>query len=151
MVNYAKTMKGGAIFLAGHFMATILEWMLPNLISLFYDTTVIPEGANIASYIWYGLLVTFFLIYLVIPMYYVIDGMLEPEPKNNHILGIASGALFFIFGMGVTLAGYFWIPILADMIDTPLLQGLFWVGFILYWTTAIVVTPAYQIIHKNRS
>lgn len=61
------------------------------------------------------------------------------------------GILLAVFGIILTIYGWFWIPNIADMLPIGLLKGFFWFGLVCTWLLAFVVTPYMYIIGGNGS
>ena len=51
-----------------------------------------------------------------------------------------------IIGLLITVFGWFIIPAMSDIIEITQLKAIFWIGLIIYWTLAVVITPVLMIM-----
>lgn len=61
------------------------------------------------------------------------------------------GILLAVFGIVLTIVGWFWIPAIADILSLTLLKSIFYLGLLTIWILAVVVIPANLIMGGNGS
>lgn len=59
------------------------------------------------------------------------------------------GVLLAIFGIVLTIVGWFWIPAIADALSIGLLKAIFYIGLLVCWILSFVVIPANLIMGGN--
>lgn len=59
------------------------------------------------------------------------------------------GVLLAVFGLVLTVFGWFWIPAIAGFMEITLLKGMFYIGFFLTWVLSFIVTPTIYIMGGN--
>ena len=101
-------------------------------------------SSDIGPVIWFGIIILWIVMAIVMPMYYIVTGL--QEEGGHAILNASIGVLIFIFGMALTLKGWFWVTGFAGLSDTPLVTAIFWVGFLLSWISTVFVVPAALIV-----
>lgn len=55
------------------------------------------------------------------------------------------GIVGMIFALLITVFGWFMIPALSDILPIASLKAIFWIGIIIYWVLACIVTPILMI------
>lgn len=146
MTNLAKVAKGFAFFMAGYFIVIILNFIIPPTITAMdgiFPTTEL-EGT-----IWFGLIILYLLIMMVLPLYFVVTGLQEESSISKPIEAIL-GILIFIFAMAITIKAWYMVPTLSGL-ATGFTLVLFWIGLTIVWLALAVVTPAYMIINSFKN
>ena len=59
--------------------------------------------------------------------------------------GVA-GVLGLIIALLLTIFGWFMVQAGADIMPSPTLKTMYWVGFLLYWVLAVIATPMLMIM-----
>lgn len=54
--------------------------------------------------------------------------------------------LGLIFGLMITVLGWYLFPALADILPIASLKAIYWIGIILFWASAVIVTPLIMIM-----
>lgn len=57
-----------------------------------------------------------------------------------------TGILLAVFGILLTIAGWFWIPAFDSFFEIDLMRGIFWIGLLTTWISAFVITPYTLIV-----
>ena len=52
----------------------------------------------------------------------------------------------FVFGIMITVFGWYLVGALSDIIPVTSLKTIFWIGAILFWISAVVISPLLMIL-----
>lgn len=63
-----------------------------------------------------------------------------------NILKITGGVLWFILGLVITYLSYYTVDIFVGQMEITLMKIIFWIGLIVMWSLAMLITPVYLII-----
>lgn len=146
MVNIKKTVIGTGTFLLGYFVCLILQHVIPALM----DVVEASLGNTVSGIMWFGTIIIWVLAMVVIPIGYIIWGILEETEMKNPVFGFATSALYFVFALAFTYFTWYMITPLQSMFSYPLLIGLFWTGLISLWVLNVIAVPTYLIIETKR-
>ena len=130
-------------FFVGMFVCIIIEAMATPLSELLTSAT--NDGI-----VWFGIILVYVLAMVIIPLGYIIVGLREQE-SNQSMFGIASGVLYFILAIMLTIFGWFWITAFSELITDGTLLVVFWVGLSSTWITAVLIAPAMKIISASKT
>lgn len=150
MVNLAYITKGVGVFLATVFISILayqLILVLAGVVNDVSDENAI--GDSIEAIIWFGVILVWVLGTLAIPAHYYYKGLTEEDdlsPISKSLIGI----IIFIFGILLTVKGWYLAPAIASFLDTTLQIILFWIGLILTWATIVIATPFYCILDATQ-
>ena len=59
--------------------------------------------------------------------------------------------LVFIFGIMITVAMWYWVPIISNILPHVILTALFWIGLVSCWGLTVIATPISMIINGKGS
>jgi hypothetical protein len=133
------------MFFFGAYMVSLtLYFLMPPLVAALTSSAEMQGLADLA------LIMIWILGLIVVPSAMVVQGLRDTDDTNGSILGIASGVLFFVFGVLLTVFGWFMMVGLGSVVE-GMLAGIFWVGLVLVWVLTVVVTPIMQIMDSSKN
>jgi len=152
MVDYSKIFKGEIFFFIGFIIIVILNMVIggstgEGLISILNDTTSGYELSIIGQVIWFGLIIIYLLIGVVMPIIYIYQGI-TTDTGGDHVVNILVAILMFIFNMVITFKGWFMIVGISSITSDSFLLAVFWIGFALVWSMITIISPIYIIIQN---
>jgi hypothetical protein len=66
-----------------------------------------------------------------------------------NIGGTNIGVIGFLVGLLLTLVGWYMVVAISEAMPIALLSATYWIGFIINWTLAVIITP-FMIITRGR-
>lgn len=144
MTDLKMVSKGVCYFFVGFIISLIAYHLLPTILDLFTNTN--QEGIG-----YIGVILIWAIAIIVFPAGITAQGLRQPEEGENTVFGIAAGVVYFIFGILLTIFGWFMIAGLNNMIDETLLKVIFWIGFTLIWVLAVIIAPMMKITHASET
>lgn len=149
MVNIKKSLIGSGIFAIGYAYAAISQFIYPIMLN------VIPLGDTLEGIIWFGIIITWVLAMLILPIGMWYYALTERTEIDNPVFMGTLAFLWFILSLCFTYFTYYWTTPLTAIFTTEypnvriLLLALFWIGIILTWVTNVIVIPARLIIESK--
>ena len=110
--------------------------MLP-LIEIFNDLGWIFD--DIGTLVWFLFFSVCFLAMLIIPNFFVYQGIVTVESHKNKLSSSAQAGLWFILGILGTIMLWWIFPAMAELFDYTWLTNLFWVSLFIHWILSIPV------------
>ncbi len=141
MVNIITILKGNGLFLMGYGFAVISQWIFPILVDFLND--------KLGGLVWLGIILTWVLALIIIPLGLIIYGLTEKSESRN-MFGMIFGILYGLFAMLLAYFTYFWTATLTSILEYPLLVTLFWVGYIIIFIMNIIIVPVVHIIEVKQ-
>lgn len=149
MVNIYKSLIASGTFLIGYGYTALSQFIYPPLL------TTLPLGDTLEGLVWFGIILTWALTMIIIPVGFWYYGLTESSGIDNPVFKATLGGLWFIMGLAFTYFTYSWTtPLTASYTATYpniqiILTALFWIGLILTWVANIIVIPAKLIIESK--
>lgn len=151
MVDLLGVVKGATWWFLG-VVATLITWhTVPPLLDIL-DTAlsgIFPGSSTLLGIIWFGLFVVWIVGLIALPAWKVSDAITTQSSLGKAQLGIV-GAVLFLFGIALTVAGWFWIPVIADLFSDTWLQGAFYASTVIVWGMIFYVAPINMILKARQ-
>lgn len=141
----AKLVGYGIVsFFTGVFFMMIGYPLFTNLASAL-NTGTYAIGNTIEGIIWVGVILIWTLTTIVLPAYFINEGLKAPKDIPA-VAKIIIGTLIFFFSIMITYQAWFMIEGISDSMDSTTQIGFFWVGLIINWLMITIIMPAILII-----
>lgn len=144
MVNLKKVAKGVSIFLAGYFMMIVLSWIIPILTTVL---EAIYPSDGIDGIIWVAVMMVWVIAVLVIPNLFIYEGIRETNDLPS-ILQITISIIVFLFGVILTVKGWYFVEALSTASQNEFVIALYWIAVAVMWFEIVVGIPAFTIIQN---
>lgn len=149
MADLKKVISGTAIFLASFFGSIILfnfiTYLTPvgDILQADYSSV---DNTTIGGLAWLAFIIISLLGMIVIPTFLTIEGLRDEDKQQHPYAMMLAGVLIFIFGIMITVKGWYMLDALASATTENYILTLYWIGLLLAWAELIIITPAYLII-----
>lgn len=144
MTNLITVTKGASSFFVGYLISIISYYVAPTMLELYTNTT--HEGI-----MWFGLILVWIIGMIVVPAGWIVQGLREDKEEERSLFGVASGVVYFVIAILLTVLGWFMISALNSMITENLFKAIFWVGLLTTWALTVIVAPATKIINSSKT
>ena len=122
---------------------------LPPMIDVLENSTL-TGATTFAEIMWFGLVVTWILALIVIPIGYITYSLTREETQlGKGIFGSAFGILYGLFALALFVYTWYMRTALTGVLDYTLLTALFYMGYVAIFLTNILVIPTIAIIRSK--
>lgn len=155
MADFKKILLGTGAFVLAYFYGAITLHVIPPLIESIENGNAaagVAGNNTLAGILWFGLIITWFIAFIIMPIALKTWGLTTKENEENPILGISIALAWAMFTLAISYFGWYWIEPLSNSLSTyTILQACFWIGLLLVWVSNVIVIPAYLIIEAKKT
>lgn len=157
MPNIKRLLIGAAIFIIGYFYMIITQKIIPPMIFHARTTGEVTLNNTTAGIIWIGLIITWVLAIIVVPIGLQITGITGQNKEENPVFLGTFGILWGLFAIAISYLTWYWhtglTSILADATygTAGIVTALYWTGYITMFLMNVIVIPTTSIIKAKAS
>lgn len=127
---------GFFMFVFAIFFSVILYYIIPPIINMFFTGTT--NGVFMLI-----LLLLMTVATVVVPTIFAYNAITKITNKK---INVVLGAIWAFLMIILTYVGWYMVPAVANTMPHTYLTALFWIGFVIQWTTLLILIPAFSII-----
>lgn len=143
MTNMKLVLFGTGSFLIGLFYVLLSQHIFPPLIAFL--------GSDLQDILWFGVIITWILALIVVPIGFFVFGLKEENEKYHDISGLIVGILFLVFSLGIVYVTWYWNVTFTASLEDNFLLILYWIGYLSVWLFNIIIVPTYLIINSKQT